>query len=64
MPADRLEILRSGFRDAMEQEEVKNQLEGFGLNAEFLDADKVNALLSDALEETLPLVAKAREAAN
>lgn len=64
VPADRLEILRSGFRDAMEEDEVKKQLEGFGLNAEFLDADKVNALLSDALEETLPLVEKARQAAN
>lgn len=64
VPADRVEILRSGFREAMTQEDVKEKLEGFGLNAVFLESDKVNQLLSDALEETLPLVEKARQAAN
>lgn len=62
VPADRLEALRSAFQKAMESEEVSKQLEDFGLNAQFVDAETVNAMLDDALESTMPLVPKAREA--
>ncbi len=63
VPADRLEALRTAFKTAMEREDVAKQLQDFGLNAEFVDADEVNALLDEAREATLPLVPKAREAA-
>lgn len=62
-PADRLEVLRNAFREAMEQEEVANQLREFGLNPEFVEPDAVRAQLEKSLAETLPLVAAARQMA-
>lgn len=64
VPAETLETIRDAFRQAMQQEEVASQLEGFGLNPIFVEADEVNAQLDQAREETMPLVPKAREAAN
>ena len=63
VPADRLEVLRNAFKTAMEREDVAKQLEDFGLNAEFVDADTVNAMLDEALAETMPLVPQARQVA-
>ncbi|GAB5377314.1 MAG: tripartite tricarboxylate transporter substrate binding protein [Acuticoccus sp.] len=62
--ADKLETLRSAFKEAMAREDVAKQLEGFGLNAVFVDADTVDQRLADARDATMPLVPKAREAAN
>lgn len=63
VPADRVAALREAFATAMESEDVAKQLEGFGLNAVFVDADTVNQRLNDALEATLPLVPQARQIA-
>jgi tripartite-type tricarboxylate transporter receptor subunit TctC len=63
IPADRLEALRSAFREAMERPEVAQQLEDFGLNAVFVDAETVNERLDASLEATLPLVPQARSIA-
>ncbi|MCF3936685.1 tripartite tricarboxylate transporter substrate binding protein [Acuticoccus sp. M5D2P5] len=60
-PADRLEILRNAFRDAMNDETVAQQLRDFGLNPTFVEADAVRNQLQVALDETLPLVPQARQ---
>lgn len=60
----KLETLRNAFKEAMAREDVAKQLEGFGLNAVFVDADTVNERLAEARDATMPLVPKAREAAN
>lgn len=64
VPADRLETLRSAFAEAMTREDVAKQLEAFGLNAVFVDAETVNELLGAARDATMPLVEKARQIAN
>lgn len=64
VPEERMQILRSAFREAMNQDDVIKQLVGFGLNAQFVEADTVNERLASELEETLPLVPMAREVAN
>lgn len=62
-PEDRIETLRSAFAEAMAREDVAEQLEAFGLNAVFVDAETVNDRLDAAREATMPLVEKAREIA-
>lgn len=54
VPADRLETLRSAFADAMAREAAATQLEAFGLNAVFVDADTVVERLGAARDATLP----------
>lgn len=63
VPADRVEALRAAFADAMKREDVAKQLEAFGLNAVFVDADTVNERLNASRDATLPLVEKARQVA-
>jgi len=58
---DRLDTLRSAFRDAMAREDVAAQLEGFGLNAQFLEGEEVSDRLAASREATMPLVPQARQ---
>ncbi len=60
-PADRIEVLRDAFRTAMAQDEVAEQLVAFGLEPYFVEPDRVEAALDQALADTLPLVDRARQ---
>ncbi|MCT9000571.1 MULTISPECIES: Bug family tripartite tricarboxylate transporter substrate binding protein [Chelativorans] len=64
VPEDRMQVLRAAFERAMEQPEVKDQLESYGITPAFIDSDAVTAELSRVRDEVLPLVEKVRAAAN
>jgi tripartite-type tricarboxylate transporter receptor subunit TctC len=60
-PPERIEVLRDAFREAMQRQEVAEQLIAFGLEPEFIEPEVVEAALDANLAETLPLVERARQ---
>lgn len=62
-PEDRVAHLQEAFQKAMEIPEVKEQLESFGINPSFVESDELVAELDRARDAVLPLVEKARSAA-
>lgn len=60
VPQDRIDHLVNAFKTAMSKPDVKERLEGFGVNASFIDPVALTAELDQTRADTLPLVAKAR----
>ena len=60
VPQDRIDYLVKAFETAMSKADVKERLEGFGINASFIDPVSLTRDLDRTRDEVLPLVAKAR----
>ena len=60
VPQDRVDYLVKAFETAMSKPDVKKRLEGFGVNARFIDPVALTEELDRTRADTLPLVAKAR----
>ena len=60
-PPERLEYLTDALREAMSSPEVQQRFEDLGLVPRFVEPDEIEAELDSWRENTLPLVAKARE---
>lgn len=62
-PEDRLATLQAAFQEAMQLPAVREQLEGFGINPDFVERDELLAELNRVRGEVEPLVEKAKTAA-
>ena len=60
VPQDRIDLLVKAFETAMGKSDVKERLEGFGINASFIDPVSLTQELDRTRAEVIPLVAKAR----
>jgi putative tricarboxylic transport membrane protein len=59
-PEDRLALIRDAFREAMQREDVKQQMIDFGLEPVFVEPEVVVDELDATMAATMPLVEKAR----
>lgn len=60
VPKERVDYLVKAFETAMSKADVKERLEGFGINAHFVDPVTLTKELDRTRDEVTPLVAKAR----
>ena len=60
VPEDRIAYLVKAFKTAMSKADVKERLEGFGINARFIDPKALTEELDRTRADVLPLVPKAR----
>jgi len=60
-PPERLEYLTGALREAMASPEVQQRFEDLGLVPRFVEPEEIEAELDSWRDNTLPLVAKARE---